>query len=111
MARLFVSQDQMDRWTSEGKVRLEDDVMTLPALSRSFKLTSAVYFTKLVDGNDDRQLLGRVKSQKQLEELAAEHYGQSVIVGDVGYECVEGFLGAPIESGAVAGSGLLKLGQ
>jgi hypothetical protein len=110
MARLFVSQTQMDKWTTEGKVRLHDDIMMLPAMSRSFKLSSAVHFTKMIDGDDKKKLLGKVKTLAQLTELGAEHYGASVIMGETGYECTEGFVGTPIE-GSVAGSGLIKLGQ
>jgi hypothetical protein len=109
MARLFVSQDQMDRWTSEGKVRLDDDKMLLPALGRSFRLSSAVYFTQVVAGSDENRLIGRVKSEEQLAEMRAEHYGASVIVGEIGYECEEGFLGTPIEGTVGGTSGLLRL--
>src|SRR5256885_2262179 len=104
MARLFVSQDQMDRWTAGGKVRLDDDVMTLPALGRSFQLKSAVYFAHTVAGPDEHRLLGRVKTDEQLAEMHAEHYGASVIMGEVGYECEEGFIGIPVEGAPVAGS-------
>jgi hypothetical protein len=110
VARLFVSQDQMDRWTAEGKVKLDDDIMSLPALNRSFKLASAVYFRAMVEGADVHQLLGRVKSDTQLTELGAEHYGASVILGEVGYDCDEGFLGTPVEGSGGGASGLLKLG-
>lgn len=105
MARLFVSQDQMDRWTGSGKVTLSDDVMRLPALARSFKLETAVRFTGVIDGADDQGLLGRVKTAAQLKQLGAEHYGASVIFGDVGYECEEGFVGTALDAGASA-SGL-----
>jgi hypothetical protein len=108
MARLFISQEQMDKWTSEGKVRLDDDVMTLPAMSRSFKLSSAVHVTKTIDGADAQGLIGRVKTSEQLAKMGAEQYGSSVILGDTGYECTEGFVGSPVE-GPVGGSGLIKL--
>jgi len=108
MARLFVSQVQMDKWTSEGKVRLDDDVMTLPAMSRSFKLSSAVHITRTIDGADAHKLVNRVKTTEQLQQLGAEQYGTSLILGETGYECTEGFVGTPVE-GPVAGSGLLKL--
>jgi hypothetical protein len=111
MARLFVSQEQMDRWTSEGKVRLDHDLMTVPALQRSFRLRTAILFTKVVDGADQHGLVGRVKSDLQLNELRAEQYGSSVIVGDVAYEGVEGFLGTPDESSAGGASGLLNLNR
>jgi hypothetical protein len=112
MARLFISQRQMDRWTADGKVRLDDDVMTLPVLGRSFRLESAVYFATVVAGSDVEQLLGRVKTDEQLGALKAEHYGASVILGEVGYECEEGFVGTPVEGTNLgAASGLLRLGE
>ena len=108
MARLFISADQMDRWTGEGKVSLQDDLMTLPALGRSFRLRTAVRFLSVIEGADANGLVGRVKTDEQLAELGGEHYGASVILGDVGYECEEGFVGMPIDGGA---SGLLKIGS
>ncbi len=108
MARLFISADQMDRWTAEGKVNLADDIMTLPALGRSFSLRTAVRFVSVIEGSDSHGLVGRVKTDEQLAEMSGEHYGASVILGDVGYECEEGFVGVPIDGGH---SGLLKLGS
>ena len=108
MARLFISADQMDRWSAENKVTLEDDIMSLPALNRSFKLRTAVRFLSVIEGADAHGLIGRVKTDEQLAEMGGEHYGASVIMGDVGYECEEGFIGLPVDGSA---SGLLKLGQ
>jgi hypothetical protein len=110
VARLFVSQDQLDRWTVEGKVKLEEDLMTLPAMSRSFRLRPAVHFTALVEGVDRERLIGRVKTEEQLAQIGAEHYGSSVLVGELGYECEEGFVGVPAEGSAGGASGLLRLG-
>lgn len=109
MARLFVSQEQMDSWTTEGRVSLEDDVMNLPALGRAFRLDPAVYFSAMVEGADVRQMLGKVKSLAQLAAMGAEHYTGSVIFGETGYECVDGFLGTPVEATNIAASGLLRL--
>ncbi len=101
----------MDKWTADGKVKLDDDVMSLPALGRSFKLTSAVHIRAIVEGADAHGLLNKVKTNEQLTKMGAEHYGASIIMGEVGYECVEGFLGVPIEGGVTdAGSGLIRLG-
>jgi hypothetical protein len=108
MARLFISADQMDRWTAEGKVSLSDDVMTLPALGRSFQLRTAVRFKGVSDATADTHgLVGRVKTDTQLAELGCEQYGSSVILGEVGYECEEGFIGLPVDG---SHSGLLKIG-
>ena len=102
----------MDKWTADGKVKLDGDVMSLPLLGRSFRLTGAIHVRGIVDGADVHGLLNKVKSLEQLHKMSAEHYGASLIVGEVGYECTEGFIGVPVEGGAqVAGSGLLKLGN
>ncbi len=91
---------------SQGKISLDGDVMSVPELGRTFRLESAVYVQKLIDGEDRFNLLERVKTHSQLQKLNAEHYGTSLIIQDVGYECAEGFVGAP--EGSLAG-GLEKL--
>jgi hypothetical protein len=102
VTRLFVSQAQLDKWTGDGKVRIEGDVMLLPALGRRFRLETAVHVTRLVEGEDRLELIGRVKTSGQLATLGAEHYGTSVIIGEVAYECMEGFVGIPSESADVS---------
>ena len=99
------------RWIAgppRAKSRSQDDIMTLPALGRSFQLRTAVRFLSVIEGTDAHGLLGRVKTDEQLAEMSGEHYGASVILGDVGYECEEGFVGLPVDGGA---SGLLEAGR
>ena len=91
-------------------MKLEDDLMAIPALGRSFKLYSGVHFTKMVEGMDRHGLVGHVKTDAQLNALGAERCGASVLFGDVGYECVEGFIGVPIEATSLGASGLIQLG-
>ncbi len=112
MARLFVSQSQMDQWTAAGKVALQDDVMAVPALGRTFRLEGAVRVLKVVGGSDDQRLIGKVKTSIDLAALGAEHYGTSVLVGETAYECEEGFVGTVTDPGKSGGaSGLLALGK
>jgi len=110
VARLYVSQAQMDSWTTGGKVGLKDDLMTVPALGRTFRLESAVRIVKIVGGDDDKSLVGKVKTSAELAGEGAEHYGASVIVADSAYECEEGFVGIPTDAPSTSGSGLLDLG-
>ena len=97
MARLFISQDRLDAWSAEGRVEVEGDVMTLKADGRSFRIYPAVRFLK-VSGNDAdaNDLVDRVKSDSELESLGADHYMDSVILGDVAYDVQSGFLGDPV---------------
>ena len=47
------------------------------------------------DGSDQYKLVGRVKNKDVLDEMEAEHYMDSVLIGDSAYEVVTGFAGVP----------------
>ena len=112
MARLFVSQERLDRWSVEGKITLDGDIMTLPALGRSFRLRPAVYITRVVSDNaDTHRLLGRVKTSEQLTRLGAENYATSLILGEVAYECEQGFIGEVHNSPQISATSMDRLGQ
>lgn len=105
MAAVFLTNEMLQQWSDQGKVRLDDTTLTLLAEARTVKLTPAVRFTSLIDGGEDpNKLLGKVKTKAQLDELGAEHYLDSVIFGDIGYTVVEGFLGdlSPAKRAAAA---------
>ena len=103
----------MDRWTTEGKVTLEDDLMTVAAadekLRRSFRLETAVRFLTVSGGEDESRLVGKVKSAGDLAGVGAEHFGTSVLLRETAYECEEGFIGTPTDAAPATGSGLLHL--
>ncbi|MCP4198339.1 MAG: hypothetical protein GY762_14410 [Proteobacteria bacterium] len=59
-------------------------------------MNQAIYFAEDVgDGGDQYQLVGRVKNVEVLEGMGAEHYMDSVLIGDSAYQVVTGFAGAP----------------
>lgn len=94
MAAVFLTNAMLTQWSDQGKVRLEDTTLTLLQENRTVTLKPAVRFTKVIDdASDPNALLGKVKTTEQLAEIGAEHYLDSVILGDVGYTVVEGFLG------------------
>ncbi len=109
MPRIFVSQQRMQQWTEDGKVSVENNVMTLPTLGKSFRLTEALHITKVVsEGGDVHSLIGRVKTSDQVRALGAEAYHDSLIIEDTAYECEAGFVGEVIGASQQA-SGLHKL--
>jgi hypothetical protein len=93
VARLFISQQRIDRWVAEERVTLEGDRMILPSLGATFRLRPAVHFVRSVsEDGDPHELLGRVKSEEQLRALGGELYASSVIVGESAYDCETGFV-------------------
>ena len=95
MPRLFISQQRLDEWVEQQRVQLDAMQMTLDD-GRVLQLEEGVYFSEVIGGEaDPNDLVGRVKTKHQLDELGAEHYPGSVIMGDVGYEVRDGFVGKP----------------
>jgi len=91
--RVFFPQEALDHWMDEGRVSLEGEYMSLAPEGQRFKLEEAVRFVSEVGGGGDRlDLLGKVKSLTQLDEIGGELCAGSVLVGDEAYEVIEGFL-------------------
>ena len=69
--RLFVSQETLDIWMTDGRVEVEGEVMTLLPDGQRFQLKTAVHFLEEVaGGGDDAELIGKVKGLKsQICEL------------------------------------------
>jgi hypothetical protein len=97
MSRLFISVERLDSWTAEGRASLEGDRMTLTELGRSFVMKPAVHFVRATgQDHDPNDLIGRVKSKQNLEEMGADHFETSVIYNDTAYDVVDGFIGEPL---------------
>lgn len=105
MARLYISQDRLDTWSSENKVDIENDVMTLVELDRSFSIQPAVRFLEVAGGEDDPHgLVGKVKDHRELSAMGADHLASSVIYVDTAYDVENGFVGDPLPSQGAAGA-------
>ncbi len=89
---LFVPQSVLDRWSEHGKVVVEGNVLTILGENKDFSLTSAVRFIKMEAGEDAAGLLKKVKTTDALKLMGAEHYRESVILGEVAYAVQQGFL-------------------
>jgi hypothetical protein len=97
--RLFVPQQMLDQWLSEDRVEIDGEVLVTRPEGQRFALTTAVLFKEEVSGSDDAHgLVGRVKDLEQLAELGAEHYADSVLMGENAYQVVEGFAGTPLQT-------------
>jgi hypothetical protein len=89
--RLFVPQDAVEGWLTDGRADIARDVLTFQGVS--FRMSGAVRFLDEVAGTGDPLgLVGRCKSLEQLAQLTAEHTGDSVLVGDSAYQVREGYL-------------------
>jgi hypothetical protein len=90
--KLFLPQRILEDWSGNEKADLEEGKLVVKDPKSSHPVSAGVHFVKLVSGNDTNNLVGRVKSMAQLDELGAEHMADSVILGDTAYEVEPGYL-------------------
>ena len=89
---LFVPQSVLDKWSEQGRIQVDGNVLTILGEHKSFALTSAVRFIKMEAGDDNAGLLQKVKTTDALKQMGAEHYRESVILGENAYQVQQGFL-------------------
>ena len=89
---LFVPQSVLDKWSEQGRIQVDGHVLTILGEQKSFALTSAVRFIKMEAGEDSAGLLAKVKTTDALKQMGAEHYMESVILGESAYQVQMGFL-------------------
>ena len=96
--RVFVPQDALDQWLSEGRVEIDGETMKLLPDGQRFQLKTAVRFmTEVAGGGDEAKLVGKVKDLDQIAELSGDYSSGSVVLGDNAYEVLEGFVGEPMK--------------
>jgi hypothetical protein len=89
---LFVPQSVLDKWSEQGRIQVDGNVLTILGEGKDFTLTTAVRFMKMEAGDDTAGLLQKVKTTDALKQMGAEHYMESVILGEVAYQVQQGFL-------------------
>ena len=94
MPAVFITQQMLQTWADQGKVSLEETTLLLIKEQRKIDLIPAVRVTEVIGGEaDPHGLVGKVKSLDQIRGQGGEHYMDSLILEDVAYQVVEGFLG------------------
>jgi len=91
---IFISQEQMEKFISEGVADITNDNIVL-RLEKTYvgNIEDACYFLRnVVDPQDKRGLVGRVLSKDEVKNLNADIMQNSIIVGDDAYDIEEGFL-------------------
>jgi len=96
-SRIFLSQEALDSWISEGRADIQGDVLIDKVGGRRFQLLEGVRFLSEVSGGEDAEaLVGRVKDLGQLAAMGGEYMSDSVVLGELAYEVQPGFVGRPV---------------
>ncbi len=95
MKKVFFSQRLLDSLADEGRISLDHNVLTLLSKDRpTFTLEPAFRFTGTADGKPDPHgLVGTIRSEKDIREMKAEIYLDSILFEETAYQTVPGFIG------------------
>jgi hypothetical protein len=97
--RIFFPQAALDQWVLEGSVELAGSQLTILGEGRRYRIAEAVHVVREVSGTPDvNDVIGKVKSRVFFEELGAEIFESSMIIGENAYDVKTGWLGAPTSS-------------
>lgn len=95
--RVFFPQQALDEWLDDGRVTLTGDELSIGGDGQHFRLEGALHFVAdVADTGDPHQLVGKVKTLRDVAALQGEHCADSVVLGESAYQVVEGFLGDPL---------------
>jgi len=99
--KLFFSQDIINSWTDDERVKFENDTLSIDSSKgggQEYKLTPASRFVKVSgDEPDVHNLIGSVHSQQELEEMGADVYLNSAILGETAYDVEPGYVAIKAE--------------
>src|SRR3989337_2607705 len=95
MKKVFFSQHLLHSLTDEGRISLNHNVLTLLSKDRpSFTLEPAFRFTGTADGKTDLHgLVDTIRSARDIREMKAEIYLDSILFEETAYQTVPGFIG------------------
>jgi hypothetical protein len=94
--RIFVSSELVDRWLSAGTADFRGEKLEARGTGTSYLVEEAVHITAEVTGSAEvPELVGRVRPLRELSSLGAEILDRSMVLGDLAYDIVPGFLVAP----------------
>lgn len=104
MKKLFFSQSMLDSMIDAGKIRVEQNILTMLAGSNpTFKLVPAYRLVKTVENvPDPAGLAGHFRTEQELKAMQAEVYMDSVIYQDVAYQADPGYIAEQIVPGQPA---------
>ncbi len=98
--KIFITQTTLDKWSSEGKLALEGDEVTLLTKDNpKYKLTPAAKFLAIdTQPNDPHNLVGKIVPLDLLKKRDVEVYMDSAIYKDDAYKVEQGFAAVLVES-------------
>ncbi len=110
--RVFMSGALLDRWIAAGRVEFDGRELRVTDDAARFLVEEAAHVVAEVSGSGDTHgLLGAVQPLSVLAALGAEVLHRSMVIGELAYDVIPGYLLSPVgrPGGRVATAALLGL--
>ncbi|MGC8928020.1 MAG: hypothetical protein ACP5QK_08865 [Myxococcota bacterium] len=91
---IFISQEQMEKFVSDGVADITNRDIVL-RLEKTYvgNFEEAYYFLRnVINPLDARNMVGRVLTKEEVQNLKADIMQNSIIIGDDAYDVEEGFI-------------------
>src|SRR5271165_2448074 len=93
----FFPEDSVNEWIVGERIDVRNGELTIVAEGRRYELVEAVRVLREVTGSVDAgDLVGRVKTRAELDDLGAEIIEASMLLGDAAYDIQLGWVGRPV---------------
>jgi hypothetical protein len=98
--KLFFSQDLINSWTDDTRVKFENDKLSIESTHgvQEYTLAPAFRFIHVSDDTPDpHNLIDQVRTAEELAAMGAEPYLTSCILGETAYDVEPGYVASKSE--------------
>ena len=100
MVLRFIPQAILDGWMGQGMVDVQTGKLVELASHKEYPVREAVHFVKVEQGSDTQGWTNKVMSLEEVRARGAEHYMNSVILGDTVFLVDPGWIAEEAEAAA-----------
>ncbi|MCA9555178.1 MAG: hypothetical protein KC933_34420 [Myxococcales bacterium] len=101
--RMFIAQATLESWLDSGHVDMESSLVVLKNHGRAYELEPAVRFVASVPEGKAPDLIGKVLTERRINELGGEMMGDSVLFGEAAFVVEAGYVGILRDAPAARG--------
>ena len=103
----FFTQKMIEQWVALGRAEFNGRILTVKSSGEAYELDPATMFKTVIEGKDRQKLIGKVLTEKHVQDLGIDVYLDSAILGEIAYRVEPGFIVAklvrPAAQAAAAG--------
>ena len=104
--KVFFTQKVLDSLNDEDKIKIDGNRLGIvgpDGQERAYEVVPAFRFLRLeMEGEDKFDLVGKVKTEKEVKEMGVDAYHNSAIYNDIVYQIESGFIGVPTSAAVAA---------